>query len=124
MFYATVDLAFVGGSLQPIGGHNVLEAAALGVPCLVGPHTFNFAEVTEHLIAGGAALRVASGEVLGEAVMQLIVDADQRNRMAEAARDMVASERGAVERTLRLIEPVMAEHYTSSLSDLMPMPRD
>ncbi|MDP2186997.1 MAG: lipid IV(A) 3-deoxy-D-manno-octulosonic acid transferase [Xanthomonadales bacterium] len=124
MFYATVDLAFVGGSLQPIGGHNVLEAAALGVPCLVGPHTFNFAEVTEHLIAGGAALRVASADALGEAVMQLIADADQRNRMAEAARDMVASERGAVERTLHLIEPVLVEYYTSSPSDLMPMPRD
>lgn len=110
MFYATVDLAFVGGSLQPIGGHNVLEPAALGVPCLVGPHTFNFAEVTEHLIADGAALRVASGDRLGEVVMDLMRDADQRNRMAEAARDMVASERGAVERTLALIEQVMAEH--------------
>lgn len=110
MFYATVDLAFVGGSLQPIGGHNVLEPAALGVPCLVGPHTFNFAEVTEHLIACGAALRVASGEVLGEAVIQLLVDADQRNRMAEAARDMVAIERGAVVRTLALVEQVMPAH--------------
>lgn len=110
MFYATVDLAFVGGSLQPIGGHNVLEPAALGVPCLVGPHTFNFAEVTAHLIAGGAALRVATGDGLGEAVMQLLVDADQRNRMAEAARDMVASERGAVARTVDLIEPLLAAH--------------
>ncbi|PKM09383.1 MAG: 3-deoxy-D-manno-octulosonic acid transferase [Gammaproteobacteria bacterium HGW-Gammaproteobacteria-4] len=108
MFYATVDLAFVGGSLQPIGGHNVLEPAALGVPCLVGPHTFNFAEVTEHLIADGAALRVASGDRLGEVVMDLMRDADQRNRMAEAAREMVASERGAVERTVTLIEQVMA----------------
>lgn len=108
MFYATVDLAFVGGSLQPIGGHNVLEAAALGVPCLVGPHTFNFAEVTEHLVASGGALRIADGEALGAAVVQLMIDADQRNRMAEAARDMVASERGAVERTLALIEQVMA----------------
>lgn len=114
MFYATVDLAFVGGSLQPIGGHNVLEPAALGVPCLVGPHTFNFAEVTEHLIADGAALRVASGDRLGEVVMDLMRDADQRNRMAEAARDMVASERGAVERTLALIEQVMAEHSERS----------
>src|SRR3546814_14289506 len=95
MFYATVDLAFVGGSLQPIGGHNVLEAAALGVPCLVGPHTFNFVEVTEHLVASGGALRIANAQALGVAVVQLMIDADQRNRMAEAARDMVARERGA-----------------------------
>lgn len=107
-FYATVDLAFVGGSLQPIGGHNVLEPAALGVPCLVGPHTFNFAEVTEQLIACSAALRVASADGLGEAVMQLLLDADQRNRMAEAARERVAIERGAVARTADLIEQVMA----------------
>lgn len=108
LFYATVDLAFVGGSLQPIGGHNVLEPAALGVPCLVGPHTFNFAEVTEQLIACSAALRVASADGLGEAVMQLLLDADQRNCMAEAARERVAIERGAVARTAGLIEQVMA----------------
>jgi len=115
MFYATVDLAFVGGSLQPIGGHNVLEPAALGVPSLVGPYTFNFVEVTEHLIADGAALRVASGDGLGEAVMELMRDADRRNRMAEAARDMVASERGAVERTLALIEQAMVVHSGTTL---------
>lgn len=111
-FYATADLAFVGGSLQPIGGHNVLEAAALGVPCLVGPHTFNFAEVTEHLLASGAALRVAGGAWLGEAVVQLLTDVDQRITMAEAARALVERERGAVERTLLLVEAVLPENAT------------
>jgi len=109
LFYATADLAFVGGSLQPIGGHNVLEAAALGVPCLVGPHTFNFAEVTEHLIASGAALRVSGGAALGEAVVQLLIDADQRIAMAEAARALVERERGAVERTLSLVEAALPQ---------------
>lgn len=109
MFYATADLAFVGGSLQPIGGHNMLEAAALGVPCLVGPHTFNFAEVTEHLLASGAALRVLDARALGSAVIALLTDADQRMAMAEAARALVERERGAVERTLRLVEAALPQ---------------
>lgn len=109
MFYATADLAFVGGSLQPIGGHNVLEAAALGVPCLVGPHTFNFAEATDHLLASGAALRLDTAKALGPAVIALLTDADQRSMMAEAARALVARERGAVERTLLLVERALPQ---------------
>lgn len=106
-FYATADLAFVGGSLQAIGGHNVLEAAALGVPCVVGPHTFNFAEVTEHLLAAGGAVRIADAASLAEVVIALLADRPRRERMAEAARALVAGGRGAVERNLQLIEAML-----------------
>src|SRR6185437_4058211 len=71
-------LAFVGGSLVPIGGHNVLEPAALGTPVLVGPHTFNFEEITASLIEDGGALRVPDSSALGEAVLRLLRDDAQR----------------------------------------------
>ena len=57
-YYAAADVAFVGGSLLPLGGQNLIEPIAVGVPTLIGPHTFNFAEARERAIAAGAALRV------------------------------------------------------------------
>ena len=57
-YYAASDLAFIGGSLLPLGGQNLIEACAAGVPVLIGPHTFNFTQATNDAIAEGAALRV------------------------------------------------------------------
>ncbi len=101
-FYAACDVAFVAGSFDPIGGHNVLEPAALGKPVLTGPHTFNFAEITDSLIAGAAALRVADGVALGDAVVRLLGDAALREAMGAAARHRVESERGAVARIVEI----------------------
>jgi 3-deoxy-D-manno-octulosonic-acid transferase len=106
-FIACADVAFVAGSLEAIGGHNVLEPAALGVPVLVGPHTFNFEEVTDLLLEAGAALRVADSEGLSKQLQQLLGDPEARQRMGEAARRTVGAERGAVERTLELIGRVL-----------------
>lgn len=108
-FLACADVAFVGGSLDPIGGHNVLEPGALGVPVLVGPHTFNFAEVTDLMLERGAALRVQDASGLAAAVQQLFTDVARRQQMGEAAREAVASARGAVQRTLRHIEAILGE---------------
>ena len=99
-YYAAGDVAFVGGSLEPVGGHNVLEPAALGRPVLVGPHTFNFSDITAQLIDAGAAARVADGAALQAAVVELFGDADRRQRMGAAARQLVASGQGALARTL------------------------
>jgi 3-deoxy-D-manno-octulosonic-acid transferase len=103
-YYAAGDVAFVGGSLEPVGGHNVLEPAALGRPVLVGPHTFNFSDITAQLIEAGAAARVADGAALQAAVVELFGDADRRQRMGAAARQLVASGQGALARTLDEIE--------------------
>ena len=73
-FYATADVAFVGGSLVPIGGHNVLEPAAVAVPVIVGPKTFNFADITASLLDAGAALQISDAEELGSAVIRLLAD--------------------------------------------------
>jgi 3-deoxy-D-manno-octulosonic-acid transferase len=108
-FYAASDLAFVGGSLVPIGGHNVLEPAALSTPVLVGPHTFNFEEITLTLIQEGGGSRVHSSEELGPVVLQLLRDPAQRERMGIAARMVFDSERGAVERVMRMIDNLLQE---------------
>jgi 3-deoxy-D-manno-octulosonic-acid transferase len=106
-FYAGADVAFVGGSLIPVGGHNLLEPAALMKPVLVGPYTFNFAEITEGLIAAHAATRIADGEALGPALVRLLAREQERLSMGEAARTVVNHERGAVERTMAIIEGVL-----------------
>jgi 3-deoxy-D-manno-octulosonic-acid transferase len=106
-FYATADVAFVGGSLQAIGGHNVLEPAALGVPSVVGPHTFNFAEATSLLREEGALLQVANVDELQRALGDLLADAPRRQAMGAAGRLTVERERGALARTLELIETLM-----------------
>ncbi|MBD8881197.1 lipid IV(A) 3-deoxy-D-manno-octulosonic acid transferase [Rhodanobacter sp. 7MK24] len=102
-FYAAAGLAFVGGSLVPIGGHNVLEPASLGTPVLVGPQTFNFEEITVSLIEEGGALRVPDRESLGEAVQRLLLDDERRHGMGRAAREVFEREHGAVGRLMELI---------------------
>ncbi|MGC1549732.1 MAG: lipid IV(A) 3-deoxy-D-manno-octulosonic acid transferase [Rhodanobacter sp.] len=108
-FYAAADLAFVGGSLVPIGGHNVLEPAALSRPVLVGPHTFNFEEITLTLIREGAAKRVSHGEQLGAEILRLLRDTERREHMGQVARVVFDSERGAVRRVMGLIDRLLQE---------------
>jgi 3-deoxy-D-manno-octulosonic-acid transferase len=108
-FFAGSDVAFVGGSLVPIGGHNVLEPAALSVPVLVGPHTFNFEEITRSLIEQGGAERVSAADQLGPHLLQLLLDAPRRKRMGEAAQSVFERERGAVQRVMRLVDGLLQE---------------
>lgn len=107
-YFAACDLAFVAGSLVPIGGHNVLEPAALSKPVLVGPYTFNFEEVTRSLISAGGARRIESGERLGAAVLALLSNPDALARMSTAARVVCTRERGAVRRTMVLLARIFA----------------
>ena len=108
-FYAAADVAFVGGSLVPIGGHNLLEPAALGVPVLTGPHTFNGEQIARLLIARGAAQVVHNAAELGARVSELLADPRARQRMGAAGRASVDSNRGALEKLLALIEPLLAD---------------
>jgi 3-deoxy-D-manno-octulosonic-acid transferase len=110
-FYAAADVAFVGGSLAPVGGHNLLEPAALARPVIVGPHTFNFAEVTEDLIRAGAVMRIPDGDALGPAVVRLLSRDIERRTMGEAAHRVMERERGAVERTMAIVERVLAGEF-------------
>jgi len=104
MFYAACDVAFVGGSLEPHGGHNVLEAAALARPVLVGPHTFNFEDITRRLADAGAAWRVTDAADLEAALRRLLAEPALREEMGEAGRRELETGQGALDRTLALIQ--------------------
>lgn len=105
-WYRVADFAFIGGSLRPLGGQNLIEAAAAGCPVLIGPHTFNFRQASEDAVAAGAARRVADVAALAEAVQALHADAALRQRMAQAGLSFTAAHRGATARTLALIASV------------------
>ena len=102
-WYAAADLAFVGGSLRPFGGQNLIEPCAVGCPVLVGPHTWNFRDAAEQAVEAGAALRVDTAIGLGEAVADLLGDPVRRATMAAAGRAFALAHRGATERTLRAL---------------------
>lgn len=107
-YYRAVDVAFVGGSLLAYGGQNLIEACAAGVPVLVGPYTYNFAQAAESAIAAGAALRVSGA---GEAIRlarTLLQDRGLRERMGSAGVAFCAAHRGAVERTLAICKRLLA----------------
>ncbi len=108
-FYAMGDVAFVGGSLVPIGGHNLLEPAALGVPVLTGPHSFNAADIARILVDCGAAIVVKDAAELGERVAALLADPGERARIGALGRAAVEENRGALEKLMSLIDPLLRQ---------------
>jgi 3-deoxy-D-manno-octulosonic-acid transferase len=108
MFYAASDVAFVAGSLAPIGGHNLLEPASVGRPVLTGPHNFNGEEIAQLLVDAGAARIVANTRQLAQAVVALLGDAERRKVMGAAGRAVLDSNRGALDRLLTLVDPLLA----------------
>jgi 3-deoxy-D-manno-octulosonic-acid transferase len=101
--YKLAAAAFVGGSLIPAGGHNVLEPAALGIPVLFGPHTETFAEPAAMLERAGGGRRVRGADDLGRNLAALLNDPRCRRDMASRAERLVSSNRGALERSIELI---------------------
>jgi 3-deoxy-D-manno-octulosonic-acid transferase len=104
-YYAACDVAFVGGSLLPLGGQNLIEPIALGCPTLTGPHTFNFADAAERAVAQGAARRVVDADALVATVRALLAAPAERAEMADAAARFHAAHRGAIDRTWAYIGP-------------------
>lgn len=102
-YYTACDFAFIGGSLLPLGGQNLIEACACGKPVLLGPHTFNFAQASEDAVAQGAALRVADAAQVFKATFDLLVDGVQREAMSAAAWRFAERERGATQKTVTLL---------------------
>lgn len=98
--YRVADGAFVGGSLVPSGGHNILEPATFGKIPVFGPSMENFAEIAERFTAAGAAVQVESPEDAGVAWIEFLRDPERAARMGEAARNLVESSRGATDRAI------------------------
>jgi 3-deoxy-D-manno-octulosonic-acid transferase len=103
-FYAAANVAFVGGSLVPIGGHNLLEPAALNRPIIVGPHNFNAADIAQMFIESGAALQVESATQLAAAVLDLLTNAARRDEMIAKAHALLQANRGSLARVLSLVD--------------------
>jgi 3-deoxy-D-manno-octulosonic-acid transferase len=120
--YASADAAFVGGSLVPIGGHNLLEPAALGLPILTGPSYFNGKEIAQLLLARGAALEVKSAQDLAAVLKKLLAEPQMRTQMGTIGKEIIAANRGSVARLLALIEPWLqgAGHQTAEAGRAYP----
>jgi 3-deoxy-D-manno-octulosonic-acid transferase len=113
-YYAACDVAFVGGSLLPLGGQNLLEACAVGKPALIGPHTFNFEEATRLAVQAGAAIQVPDAAALGHVLRSLLQDQARRERMGQAGRELMQQHQGATQRTLALLATALTRSAAAS----------
>ena len=102
-YYAAADLAFVGGSLLPYGGQNLIEACSTGTPVLAGPHTHNFAEATRLAVASGAAVQVRDSGGLMAELQRLLDQPDALSEMRRQCAGFVQANRGATDKSLQLI---------------------
>jgi 3-deoxy-D-manno-octulosonic-acid transferase len=115
--YSLADAAFVGGSLVPSGGHNILEPACFSRPPVFGPSMENFREMADRFLDAHAGVQVANGEQLGKVWVQLIEDNAMRERMGKAAREISERNRGATERSLERIAAVIARSEDHNSGD-------
>lgn len=104
LMFGASDIAFVGGSLVPNGGHNFIEPAAWALPILSGEHVFNFSEVANLLIAAGGLQLLSSANELAKVVATLVIDVAERNKRGEAALRVANENRGALAKTVKIIE--------------------
>jgi 3-deoxy-D-manno-octulosonic-acid transferase len=104
LFLAAADASFIGGSLVPVGGHNLLEAAALAVPVAIGPHCFNFAEITRFLIAEGGAVQIEDAAALARLLEAWLSDAAERARIGELGFAFLERNRGALQCLLEILD--------------------
>ena len=123
LFYAASDLALVGGTLAPIGGHNFLEPAALGLPILSGPHVFNAQSLCEQFFDAGAALQVHTAEELAKTVIELLENPQRRAEIGKIARGLIDINRGALDRVMELIASTIERRALSSSEASASPPR-
>lgn len=104
LMYASSDVAFVGGSLEPLGGQNILEPSALGVPVVFGPHMFNFVDISRWAVKEGAGKMVQNSQELAKVVGDLLRNASLRDEMGSKGLAMIEAHRGALDKNYALIE--------------------
>jgi 3-deoxy-D-manno-octulosonic-acid transferase len=98
MLYAAADVAFIGGSMVPVGGHNLLEAAAIGVPVLFGPYMANFKDIANKVLEQNAAIQCKDKDELVKAIPALYIDVDYRNRLVKNGKAFLKANRGALDK--------------------------
>jgi 3-deoxy-D-manno-octulosonic-acid transferase len=123
LFYACAGVAFVGGSLQDIGGHNLLEPAAVGAAIVTGPHLHNFSDIAAQLEQAGALRIGADAQAVGDDIAALLEDAEARARMTTAARALVEQGRGTLQRTLEAIAGDLPRRDSTEIATLSGAPQ-
>ncbi len=113
LFYAASDIAFVGGSLVPIGGHNLLEPAAQGLPIVTGPHLFNTEDIADMFVDLKACRLVSGTDELVETIEELLANPDHAAELGRNGLQLLQENRGALQRLLVLLEPLLAERLPS-----------
>ena len=103
LYYAAGEVAFIGGSLLPLGGQNLIEACAVGTPVVIGPHTFNFAQATRDAVAAGACKQVEDAAAVMRVIDAWLSDADARETASRAALAFAATHGGATARTVEAV---------------------
>jgi 3-deoxy-D-manno-octulosonic-acid transferase len=106
-YYVAADLAFIGGSLLPFGGQNLIEACAVGTPVLIGPYSYNFAEAARLAVAAGAAVQVSDAQQLMRSAQGILADTDAMKSMSEQGVQFVAAHQGATDKAMVSIEKLL-----------------
>ena len=106
-YFASADLVFMGGTLVPTGGHNILEPAALGLPIVYGPHIFNFYAINELFLQYQASIQVKETEQLTQTLEQLLTEPEAARTMGENARQLIAQNSGALDKMINLLQPYL-----------------
>jgi len=120
MFYAASDVAFVAGSLVPIGGHNLLEPASLGIPIVAGPYNFNAQDVADLFLEADAMLVAPNPAALAGEVAGLLSDPVRRQRLVAASDGVLSRNRGTLDRLMELLEPLLEERFGPPASGQSP----
>ena len=115
LYYGLADVALLGGSFEPLGGQNLIEAAACGCPVLMGPHTFNFAEAAELALAAGAAQRLGTLAQAVAGAQALLAQPARQQAMAEAGRRFAGAHAGAAQRTVAAVRALLDQQRVDRL---------
>jgi len=107
LYYSLADVALLGGSFEPLGGQNLIEAAACGCPVVMGPHTFNFLEASQQAEASGAAWRVSDMASGVQAALSLVADAPMQGCMSAAAQAFAQAHKGAARRVAAMVQRML-----------------
>ena len=118
--YQLGTVVFVGGSLVPTGGHNILEPAVFGKPIVFGPHMQNFLEIAEAFVTNGAGVQLQSDEELDEAFVSLMGDPVRRARLGAAARALVEANRGANEKSMAVLTQLLPQDQRAFPANVRP----
>lgn len=110
MLYAAADVAFVGGSMVPVGGHNVLEAAAVGVPVIFGPYMANFKEIAQGVLQQDAAIQCQNKDDIVSAITELYSDPTYREQLTEKGKAFVHQNQGAVSRVCEILDQAITKN--------------